>query len=51
VLKPSRAISRVTVELKTNVSDISSVSIIRVDIMISTLMMETEEISEMLVFK
>jgi hypothetical protein len=37
VLKSSRAISRVNVELKTNVSDISS------------LMMETEEISETLV--
>jgi hypothetical protein len=32
VLKSSRATSRVNVELKTNVSEISSVSIIRVDI-------------------
>jgi hypothetical protein len=39
VLKVSRAISHVNVELKTNVSEISS-----------TLMMDTEEISETLVF-
>jgi hypothetical protein len=32
-LKSSRAISRVTVELKTNVSEIFSVSFIRVDVM------------------
>jgi hypothetical protein len=32
VLKSSRAISRVNVELKTNVTEISSVSIIRVDV-------------------
>jgi hypothetical protein len=31
VLKSSRAISRVNVELKTKVSEISSISIIRVD--------------------
>jgi hypothetical protein len=42
VLKPSRAISHVNVELKINVSDISSVSI-------ATLMMESAEISETLV--
>jgi hypothetical protein len=33
VLKSSRAISLVNVELKTDVSEISSVSIIRVDVM------------------
>jgi hypothetical protein len=32
MLKPSRAINRVNVELKINVSDISSVSVIRVDV-------------------
>jgi hypothetical protein len=53
LLKPSRAISHVNVELKTNVSEISSASIIIVEVMndhasqihifvISTLMMEAE---------
>jgi hypothetical protein len=42
VLKSSRAINHVNVELKTNVSEISSVSI-------ATLMMETAEISETLI--
>jgi hypothetical protein len=34
VLKSSRVINRINVELKTNVSEISSVSIIRVDVVI-----------------
>jgi hypothetical protein len=52
-----RAISRFSVELKTDVSDVSSVFGIRVDVVddraslftTSTLMMKTEEISETLV--
>jgi hypothetical protein len=57
VLKSSLAISHVNVELKTNVSEISSVFIIRVDVgsdhmplYLSTLLMETNKISETLVF-
>jgi hypothetical protein len=71
VLKSSRAISRVNVEQKTNVSVMSPVFIIRVDVLndhmtvisqtginishiwsfaTSNLMMETEEMSETLVF-
>jgi hypothetical protein len=54
VLKSSWAISCVTVELKINISELSSVSIIRVDVVWSfttILTMEPKEISETLVFK
>jgi hypothetical protein len=42
-------LNHVIVELKTNASDISSSSIIRIDV-VMTPMMETEEISETLLF-
>jgi hypothetical protein len=50
VIKFSRPVSRLSARSKTNLSETSSVSIIRVDVMWSTVTMETDLVSEKLVF-